>query len=279
MVLGIGYILATILLIIDLFLSSHGGWLLAAVSALSIFLLHGLINKKRLNTYSCEGRLENERKLQLCMSRIQNKVKSKHQYSPRIDVLIIPGNDAHSTMVNWKTIGITEGALQMEPRVLEALLAHEYGHIMNGSVILANVAIVNFLGFFFLLLINHFVFLAAIYLFVLLLFIIGFVRFNILSLFVSERLTTFIRRVCEACLRGILGVCNLTARFSNKYGDYIADTYAVSLGYGLYLKRYLEVYSYETPDRRTMFPLHNGVSNANKRIIKIQAHMRKMRSS
>ena len=154
MVLGIGYILATILLIIDLFLSSHGGWLLAAVSALSIFLLHGLINKKRLNTYSCERRLENERKLQLCMSRIQNKVKSKHQYSPRIDVLIIPGNDAHSTMVNWKTIGITEGALQMEPRVLEALLAHEYGHIMNGSVILANVAIVNFLGFFFLLLID-----------------------------------------------------------------------------------------------------------------------------
>lgn len=47
MVLGIGYILATILLIIDLLLSSHGGWLLAAVSALSIFLLHGLINKKK----------------------------------------------------------------------------------------------------------------------------------------------------------------------------------------------------------------------------------------
>ena len=54
MVLGIGYILATTLIIIDLFLSSHGGWLLAVVSALSIFLLHGLINKKRLNTYSCE---------------------------------------------------------------------------------------------------------------------------------------------------------------------------------------------------------------------------------
>lgn len=279
MVLGIGYILATTLIIIDLFLFSHRGWLLAVVSALSIFLLHGLINKKRLNTYSCEGRLENERKLQLCKSRIQNNVKSKHQYSPRIDVLIIPGNDAHSTMVNWKTIGITEGALKMEPRVLEALIAHEYGHIMNGSVILANVAIVNFLGFFFLLLINHFVFLVAIYLFVLLLFIIGVVRFNILSLFVSERLTTFIRRVCEACLKGLLGVCNLSARFSNKYGDYIADTYAVSLGYGLYLKSYLEVYSYETPDRRTIFPLHNGVSNANKRIIKIQARMRKMGSS
>ena len=279
MVLGIGYILATILLIIDLFLSSHGGWLLAAVSALSIFLLHGLINKKRLNTYSCEGRLENERKLQLCMSRIQNKVKSKHRDSPQIDVLIVPGNDAHSTMVNWKTIGITEGALQMEPRVLEALLAHEYGHIMNGSVILANVAIVNFLGFFFLLLINHFVFLAGIYLFVLLLFIIGVVRFNILSLFVSERLTTFIRRVCEVCLKSILGVCNLSARFSNKYGDYIADKYAVSLGYGLYLKRYLEVYSHETPDRRTISPLHNVDSDANKRIIKIQTHMRKMSSS
>lgn len=65
MVLGIGYILAATLIIIDLFLSSYEGWLLAVVFALSIFLLHGLINKKRLNTYNCEGRLENERKLQL----------------------------------------------------------------------------------------------------------------------------------------------------------------------------------------------------------------------
>lgn len=276
--LGIGYVLATILLIIDLFLSSYGGWLLATLSVLSIFLFHGFINK-RLNAYNCEERSEGERKLQLCMSRVENKVKAKHKYSPQTDVVIIPGNDAHSTMVNWKTIGITEGALQMEPRVLEALIAHKYGHIMNGSVILANVAMVNFFGAFFLLLINHFVFLAAIYLFVILLFIIGVIRFNILSVFVSERLTTFIRRMCEACLKGLLGICNLLARFSSKYGDYIADTYAVSLGYGFYLKRYLEVYSYEIPDRRTISPLHNSASNATKRIIKIQTRMRKMRPS
>lgn len=277
--LGIGYILAFLFIIVDLFLSSYGGWLLVVISILSIFVLQGLINKKRLNAYRCETHSENEQKLQHCMLKIQNKVKAKHQYSPHVDLLIVPGNDAHSTMVNWKTIGVTEGALRMEPRVLEALIAHEYGHIMNGSVILANIAVVNFFGFFFLLLINHFVFLAAIYLFVLLLFVIGVVRFNILSVFVSERLTTFIRRVCEACLRFLLGFCNLLARYSGKYGEYIADAYAVSLGYGLYLKRYLEIYSYETPGRGAISPLHTGTFDASKRITRIQARMRKMRGS
>lgn len=51
--LGIGYILAFLFIIVDLFLSSYGGWLLVVISILSIFLLHGLINKKRLNTYRC----------------------------------------------------------------------------------------------------------------------------------------------------------------------------------------------------------------------------------
>ena len=277
--LGIGYILAFLFIIVDLFLSSYGGWLLVVISILSIFLLHGLINKKRLNTYRCETLSENEQKLQLCMLKIQNKVKAQHQYYPHVDLLIVPGNDAHSTMVNWKTIGVTEGALRMEPRVLEALIAHEYGHIMNGSVILANVASVNFFGFFFLLLINHFIFLAAIYLFVLLLFVIGVVRFSILSVFVSERLTTFIRRVCEACLRFLLGFSNLIAQYFGKYGEYIADAYAVRLGYGLYLKRYLEIYSYEMPGRGALSPLHTGGFDASKRIIRIQAQMRKMRSS
>ena len=274
--LGIGYILATVIVIVDLLLSSYGGGLLIAISMLSLFVLQGWINRKRLNAYKCEQRFESAaHKLRLCELKLKNKVKGKHHYFPNIDVYIIPGNDANSTLLDWKTIGVTEGALRMEPRVLEALIAHEYGHVMNGDIFLANVATINFFGLFFILLINHFVFIAVIYLLVILLFIIGIVRFNIVSVFVSERLTSFIRHICETILKWIIGISGVIAQFSRKHSDYIADSFAVNLGYGLYLKRFLKYYIDAMPGRRPLSPLRNKVTVINKRIIKIEARMRK----
>jgi hypothetical protein len=273
--LGIGYILTIAITIVDLLLFSYGGWILVTISILFILVFQGLMKKKWLNAYKCEERNENEKKLQLCALKLKNKVKSKHHYSPNIDICIIPGNDANSTLLDWKTIAVTEGALQMEPRVLEALIAHEYGHIMNGDVFLVNVAASNFFGLFFLLLINHFVIIAIIYLMVVLLFIIGVIRFNIISVFLSKWLTSFIRRACGAILRELISVSSIITRFFGKFGDYIADRYAVNLGYGLYLKRYLECYISEIPIRGAISPLQNRTTDVSKRIIKIDENMRR----
>lgn len=208
---------------------------------------------------------------------MQNKVKTKHKYLPNTTVRLIPGTDANSILLNWKTIGITEGSLRMEPRVLEALIAHEYGHLINGDVFLFNVALVNFFGFFFLLLINHFAFIAIIYLIIILLFIIGVIRFNILSVFISERLTNFVRRTCETILRKIFAYSRVITQISEKHGQYIADGYAVDLGYGVYLRRYLTYYANESQGRDAVSSLQNRSHNTIKRIIKIDSRMRRKR--
>ena len=271
--LGIGYILAIILLAVDFCFFCDGGWILILISIFSFFCLNGFINKKRLLFYKVQGNTENERKLLRCFERLNNKIINKHQYNFGVSIYIIPGEDANTTVLNWRSIGITEGALRMEPRVIEAVLACEYGRILNGEVFLKNIATVNFLGLFFIFLLNYFAVIAWVYLIVILLFVIGVVRCDLISLFVSERLNTIFRRFCVSVLKGVVYFARFSRDVTSIFGSYIADKYAVRMGYGIYLKRYLVNYA-TVADSRLVSVLYNQRLKIGKRVARIERWVR-----
>ena len=275
--MGIGYLLSFAIIIVDLLLSAYGGWLLAAVSFIAILIINGWVNRKKLNTYKCDDRTNN--KFQQCVTRIQNKTNRKIPFFTSINFLVIPGNDVDSCLVDWKTIGITEGALTIEPRVLEAIIAHELGHMMNGDELLNTISVVNFFGLFFVLLLNHFVFIAVVYLVLLLIFILGVVKINFFSAFVGTRLAVFLHRMGKTILSGVLTCFQSVTRYLKRFGDYVADGYAVDFGYGLYLKRFLEAYLGTSPRRGILSPLYHYVKDINKRVIKIESRIRKQRNA
>ena len=52
------------------------------------------------------------------------------------NIYIVPDQKIQAYAFGWRSIGVTEGALNLDTRTLEALIAHEYGHIVNGDSVL-----------------------------------------------------------------------------------------------------------------------------------------------
>lgn len=82
-----------------------------------------------------------------CYQRVREKVAAEGRNLPNnIKVCLIPGDEMNAYCFGARSIGVTEGALNLDNRTVEAIIAHELGHLTNGDSVLNMVLIVNCLG-------------------------------------------------------------------------------------------------------------------------------------
>ena len=82
--------------------------------------------------------------VQNCFKRVKTKAEADCKYVFKgIKIYYIPSDQINAYAFGWRSIGVTDGALNLDTRTVESLIAHEYGHIVNGDSVLNMVMTVN----------------------------------------------------------------------------------------------------------------------------------------
>ena len=135
---GRGYIYSAIILFADILLTAIGGGALAVVAAIYAFTFGEWLGRKQMGAVVCnpaQGR--KQQKLQNCFERVKNKAEADCKYVFKgIKIYYIPSDQINAYAFGWRSIGVTDGALNLDTRTVESLIAHEYGHIVNGDAVL-----------------------------------------------------------------------------------------------------------------------------------------------
>lgn len=251
-----GYIYSAFCLIIVVLLGRVIGCILAAIIAVYALFIGEWYAKKKYGAIPCGSSYNNihHEKLQRCFLHVKTKAESKVSYICKgIKVYIIPDQRIQAFTFGWRSIGVTEGALHLDARTLEALIAHEYGHIVNGDCVLnmvltaSTASLVIILGFI------QIGFIAAVVLIIIVVCLFGLFRFNFLTYLVATKLTGGLKKIGECVIHGVFTICQIIIKAFCRKGELMADSFACSLGYAFYLRRFLERFDLETSERRTFF--------------------------
>ncbi len=244
---GRGYIYSIIILLVDVLFTPFGGGILALIAVIYAFAMGEWLGRKKMGAIACDslsGR--SQQKLSSCFERVKTKAERESQYvSKKVKVYYIPSDEINACAFGRRSIGVTAGALNLDNKTVETLIAHEYGHIVNGDVVLNMVLIANGFGIVTILGIYQFFFLAMIYLFILFAYLIGMMSFSFLSYYISSKIIAGIRAVGNFFRLGALRLCEIIICLVGRKGELLADGYACKLGYGFYLQNFLTRYSQE----------------------------------
>ena len=186
-------------------------------------------------------------KLNNCYQRVREKVTAEgYNLSNDVKVCLIPGDEMNAYCFGTRSIGVTEGALNLDNRTVEAIIAHELGHLTNGDSVLNMVLIINCLGIIAVLAFYQFALIACVYIIMVICCVVGLFRFSFVSYFITSKISGLIRFVMEVAKTIILQVSRLVISALGRKSEFIADRFAADMGYSFYLKRFLERFAPDT---------------------------------
>lgn len=251
---GRGYVYSAIVLMIDIVVGGELGCIIAAFTFIYVFFIGEWYAKKKYGAISCNASFNNQReKLQQCFLRVDSKANQKYTHMPKnTKIYIIPTQRIKSYTFGWRSIGVTEGALNLDTKTLEAVIAHEYGHIVNGDSVLNMVISASTIGLVALLMLYQFAFITVLYLFVIIACLFGLLKFNFLSYMITTKLTGLIKKIGETIQYGIFHLFQIIIRVFGRKGEIMADSFACSLGYAFYLRQFIKRFDVETSPRRSI---------------------------
>ncbi len=157
---------------------------------------------------------------------VYEKAKKKTSYiSKRIKLKIIPNDDTvNAFAVGRRTICITQGLLNLDDESIMAVLAHEFGHIAYKHTLIQVLALCS----------NMLVSIVLLFVKVISWIIAGIS--SIISLFYRSYLFAFLTTASAAITSFAIWLwtkfCLLFLRWSMRENEYLADEYALMLGYG-----------------------------------------------
>lgn len=255
MLRGRGYLYSALFLILDIIIGGWFGCVVALLTAFYACLIGEWCARKKYGAILCDTSFNVQRgKLQRCYLRVTTKAEQKYRYMPRnIKVYIVPDQKIQAYAFGLHSIGVTEGALNLDARTLEALVAHEYGHIVNGDSVLNMILAASAFGFVAILAFYQFALIAIIYIIVIIACLFGLFKLNFLSYMITTKLTGFLKKTGEVIQHGAFHLFQVVIRAFGRRGELMADSFACSLGYAFYLRRFLERFDIEAPHRETLF--------------------------
>ena len=192
-----GYCLSAAIIALDLLLTPFGGWLAAVASLVWAGGFGEWAARKKLGAVPCTGGVSrSQRRLEVCYRRVMAKAGEKlPPFCGEVEIYSLPGQQVNGAAFG-RSIGITEGALQLDDRTVEAIIAHELGHIAHGDAVLNMVLTANIFSLAALLLVWQLAFGVVFWLIVLVVALCG-IRFGCLSWVITDRLSGLLRRGCE----------------------------------------------------------------------------------
>lgn len=237
-----GYIISAVLLVIDLLCFAFGGAFIALAAIIYALGIGEYVAKVKYRAIPCDSSLGiKHAKLDNCYQRVREKVTAEGHYLPNnMKVCLIPGDEMNAYCFGARSIGVTEGALNLDNRTVEAIIAHELGHLTNGDSVLNMVLIVNCLGILAVLAFYQFALIAGVYIIMVICCMVGLFRFSFASYFITNKISGLIKFVMEAAKTIVLQVSRLVISALGKKSEFIADRFAADMGYSFYLKRFLE---------------------------------------
>ena len=243
-----GYIISAIVLMLDLLCFSFGGAFVALGALIYAAGIGEVIAKVKSRAIQCDPSLGiKHQKLLNCYERVKEKAGDEGcRIPPNIKVCVIPGEEMNAYCFGARSIGVTEGALHLDNKTVEAIIAHELGHLINGDSILNMILVANCLGVIAILSFYQFALVAVVYIFMMICCIIGLFRFSFASYFVTSKITGLIKIVMEVVKTIVLQTSRLAISALGRKSEFIADRFAASLGYTFYLKRFLERFAPDT---------------------------------
>ena len=230
-----GYCLSAAIITLDLLLTPFGGWLAAVAS---LVWAGGL------------GEWAARKKLGRVMAKAGEKLPP---FCGEVEIYSLPGQQVNGAAFGWRSIGITEGALQLDDRTVEGIIAHELGHIAHGDAVLNMVLTANIFSLAALLLVWQLAFGVVVFWLIVLAVALCGIRFGCLSWVITDRLSGLLRRGCETFRSVCVALVQILARAAGRKGELQADAFAVELGYGPALCRFLERFSEPPQPGRDLF--------------------------
>ena len=243
-----GYIISAVLLVIDMLCFAFGGVFIALAAIIYAWGIGEHIAQVKYRVIPCDPSLGvKNAKLDNCYQRVREKVAAEGRNLPNnIKVCLIPRDEMNAYCFGARSIGVTEGALNLDNRTVEAIIAHELGHLTNGDCVLNMVLIVNCLGIIAVLAFYQFALIACVYIIMVICCIMGLFRFSFASYFITSKISGLIRFVMEAAKTIVLQVSRLVISALGRRSEFMADRFAADMGYAFYLRRFLERFAPDT---------------------------------
>jgi len=166
---------------------------------------------------------------------------------------MVPGDEMNAYCFGAKSIGVTEGILNLDSRTVEAVIAHELGHLMSGDSVLNMILIMNFLGIISVLAVFQFAMIAGVYIIMIICCMMGLFRFSFASYFVTNKISGLIKFIIDVAKTVVLHVSKLVIAAFGRKSEFMADRFAAKLGYTFYLKRFLERFAPDTATSEQTF--------------------------
>ena len=244
-----GYIISTVLLVIDLLCFAFGGAFIALAAVIYALGIGEYVARVKYRAILCDpalGVIKHE-KLNNCYQRVREKIMAEgHSLPNNIRVCLIPGDEMNAYCFGRRSIGVTEGLLNLDNRTVEAIIAHELGHLTNGDSVLNMVLIVNCLGIIAVLTFYQFVLIAGVYIIMMICCMVGLFRFSFASYFITSKISGLIQFVMETAKTIVLQLSRLVISALGRRSEFMADRFAADMGYAFYLKRFLERFAPDT---------------------------------
>lgn len=250
-----GYCLSAAIITLDLLLTPFGGWLAAVASLVWAGGLGEWAARKKPGAVPCTGGVSrSQRRLEACYRRVMAKAGEKlPPFCGEVEIYSLPGQQVNGAAFGWRSIGITEGALQLDDRTVEGIIAHELGNIAHGDAVLNMVLTANIFSLAALLLVWQLAFGVVVFWLIVLAVALCGIRFGCLSWVITDRLSGLLRRGCETFRSVCVALVQILARAAGRKGELQADAFAVELGYGPALCRFLERFSEPPQPGRDLF--------------------------
>ena len=185
-----------------------------SLSGVAEWIFRKLENVRHVATFT-----EKERLLSLFESVKKRAVKRSKIISPKMKLYIVDSMSINAFSIGRNTIAITRGLMNtMNDEELEAVIAHEMSHIINGdSQVSMLVTIASNAYIWTVLLISKALFLIE--------------TMTGGTSFVSK-LLSFVRNILELALKYVIMVFTVLVASTNRREEYKADKVAFELGYG-----------------------------------------------
>lgn len=245
-----GYIISAAVLVIDILCFYFGGAFVALAALIYAAGIGEYVARVKCRAILCDPTLGvKHEKLFNCYQRVKGKVEEEgYRVPPNIKVCLIPGEEMNAYCFGARSIGVTEGTLNLDNKTVEAIIAHELGHLFNGDSILNMILVTNCLGIIAILAFYQFALISVVYIIMIICCLIGLFRFSFASYFITSKISGLIKLVMEIAKTIVLQASRLVISALGRKSEFMADRFAALMGYTFYLRRFLERFA---PDRGT----------------------------
>lgn len=243
-----GYMISAAVLIIDLLCFSFGGAFIALAALIYAAGIGEYIARVKYRGIRCTPALSvKHEKLYSCYQRVKKKITEEGCHIPNnIKLYLVPDEEMNAYCFGARSIGVTEGALNLDNKTIEAIIAHELGHLTSGDSVLNMILVVNCLGIIAALALYQFVLIAVVYIIMIICCLTGVFRFSFASCFAASKISGLIKIVMEAAKAIVLQISLLVISALGRKSEFMADSFAARMGYTFYLRRFLERFAPDT---------------------------------